>query len=129
MEMEITFPGGVAVDAGFGGFTVRTDQPVEDGGEGSAPSPFSLFLASLGTCAGYYALRFCQERGIDTGGLRLTLRAEKGAGPKRLEKIRLSIRLPEGFPDKYRRSIVKATDICSVKRVIQDPPEFETEVE
>jgi putative redox protein len=48
-QMEISFPGGQKVDAQYSGFTIHTDQPVEDGGDGSAPTPFSLFLASLGT--------------------------------------------------------------------------------
>ena len=52
-EMEISFPGGQKVDAQYRGLTIKTDQPVEDGGDESAPTPFSLFLASLGTCAGY----------------------------------------------------------------------------
>ena len=66
MEMEITFPGGARVDANFGGMTVKTDQPVQGGGQGSAPTPFATFLASIGTCAGIYVLGFCQQRGIPT---------------------------------------------------------------
>ena len=73
MEMEITFPGGVAVHARYKGHTIRTDQPASGGGNGTEPAPFDLFLASLGTCAGIYALRFCQERGIGTKDLKVGL--------------------------------------------------------
>jgi ribosomal protein S12 methylthiotransferase accessory factor len=123
--MEITFPGGVAVTARFDGFTVRTDQPRSRGGEDSAPSPFDLFLASVGTCSGYFALRFCQERGLPTEGLRLTLETEKDAEKHRLSRIKIILHLPSGFPEKYRQAIVLATHQCSVRRTMFDPPEFE----
>jgi len=123
--MEITFPGGLAVDARFDGFCVRTDQPVAYGGENSAPAPFDLFLVSIGTCAGFFALRFCQERELPTEGLRLTLETERDTERHRMSKIRLLIHLPTGFPGKYRRAIIRATNQCSVKRAILDPPEFD----
>lgn len=61
MEIKITFPGGKKVNAEMGGMVIPTDQSIEDGGEGTAPSPLSYFLASLGTCAGIYVLSFCQQ--------------------------------------------------------------------
>ena len=67
-EFVIDFPGGARVDAHFGPYTVKTDQPPSGGGQGSAPAPFSLFLASIGTCAGIYVLGFCRQRGLPTDG-------------------------------------------------------------
>lgn len=125
MNMKITFPGGLAVDADFKGFTVRTDQRAEHGGGGTAPEPFDLFLASLGTCAGLYALRFCEQRGIDTRGLGLTLTTEKDHEGKRLALVRLEIELPAGFPEKYSEAIIRSVDQCAVKRQIMEPPRFE----
>ena len=125
MDMKITFPGGLAVNAAFKGFTVPTDQKVENGGGGTAPEPFDMFLASLGTCAGLYALRFCQQREIDTEGIGLTLVTGKHPESKRLALVRLEIELPAGFPEKYREAIVRAVDQCAVKRHIVEPPRFE----
>lgn len=125
MDIKITYPGGLGVDAAFKGFTVKTDQRVENGGGGTAPEPFDLFLASLGTCAGLYALRFCQQRGIDTEGLGLTLTTEKEPESKHLALVRLEIELPAGFPEKYRDAIVRAVDQCAVKKHIVEPPRFE----
>jgi len=125
MNIDIQFPGGSAVAAHFKGFTVATDQSSEHGGAGAAPEPFDLFLASLGTCAGLYALRFCQERGIDTGGLGLRLTTENDLARRRLDAIRLDLHLPAAFPDKYRAAIVRAVDQCAVKRHIVEPPRFE----
>ena len=127
MEMKITFPGGKKVNAEMGGMVIPTDQPPEAGGEGTAPSPFIYFLASLGTCAGIYVLGFCQQRGIASEGMSLTQRMEFAAdetGTVRLSRLTLDIMLPSGFPEKYRNAIVKTAELCTVKKVIMDPPEF-----
>ena len=123
--MSITFPGGVSVDAEFRGLKVHTDQRADHGGGGTGPEPFELFLASLGTCAGFYALRFCQQRRIDTEGLELTLDTEKDPSGTRIGTVRIDIRLPEGFPEKYRDAIVRAADQCAVKRHVVEAPVFE----
>lgn len=125
MEMNIRFPGGLAVEAALDGLAVRTDQPEAAGGGGSAPSPFDLFLASIGTCAGYYALRFCQTRGLPTEGMTLKLTAQKDPAVKRVTRVAIEIDLPPDFPPRYRDAIVRATDQCSVKRHLLDPPEIE----
>ena len=125
MPMEIRFPGGVAVEALHAGMTIRTDQPVKAGGAGTAPSPFDLFLSSIGTCAGYYALRFCQERNLSTAGLGLSMDWERSEETKLISRIRIEVKLPEGFPEKYRGAIVRATDQCSVKKHLVNAPAIE----
>jgi ribosomal protein S12 methylthiotransferase accessory factor len=125
MKIEMTFPGGLAVNAKMKGHTVATDQPEAAGGGAAAPAPFDLFLASIGTCAGFYALRFCQERGLPTEGLGLELLTEADPATHRVEAIRLELQLPPGFPEKYRSAIARAMDQCAVKRHIMDPPRFE----
>jgi len=124
MEMQIRFPGGVAVEANYKDFSILSDQPETNGGANQAPSPFDLFLASLGNCAGFFALRFCQQREIDATGLSLTLNAAWDADAHRLARVDIDIHLPADFPGKYRSAIIKATDQCAVKRAILDPPEF-----
>ena len=124
MSMQISFPGGVAVAAQIGEFSLLTDQPVASGGDNSAPSPYALFLASIGTCAGFFALRFCQQREIATEGLGLSLDIERDAESRELRKVKIAIQLPPGFPEKYRKAIIKATDQCAVKQAIIAQPEF-----
>jgi putative redox protein len=123
--MEITFPGGVQVNAHYKDFAIATDQPGKNGGQNSAPSPFDLFLASLGTCAGFFALRFCQQRELPTTGMRLELTNERNAETKRLDRVAITLHLPDGFPEKYRSAIIRATDQCAVKKALLDPPEIE----
>jgi len=126
MAMEISFPGGKKVDALFKGFTIKTDQVEKDGGEGSAPTPTYMFFASLGTCAGIYALNFCQKRKIDTQQLKLVLDFKTNKKSYMVEKIRMTLTLPPDFPEKYIPAIVKSMNLCYVKKHLHEPPEFET---
>jgi putative redox protein len=123
VNIAVSFPGGVAVEASMKGHTVRTDQPAPLG-ENSASSPFDLFLASIATCMGFYALRFCQERGIATEGLGLSLETVRDEEKKRLSTIRVALALPRGFPEKYKAAIGRAVDQCAVKKHIVEPPAF-----
>jgi ribosomal protein S12 methylthiotransferase accessory factor len=124
MEMKISFPGGSRVDADFNGFTVPTDQSPEGGGAGSAPEPYDLFVASLGTCAGIYALSFCRERQLSTEGLAIDLSAEKDPKSGLLTRIDMAINLPVDFPERYRKAICRVAGLCTVKRSLAKPPEF-----
>jgi putative redox protein len=128
MDIHVTFPGGKLVDAKIGDFTIRTDQPRDLGGEASFPAPFELFLASLATCAGIYALGFCQARGLSTEGLGLSQHHEFDASGKHLEKVRLELTLPAGFPETHRAAIVRAVENCKVKKAIAQAPTFEVAV-
>ena len=125
MEMEITFPGGARVDANFGSFTVKTDQPVHGGGSSSAPTPFATFLASIGACAGIYVLGFCQQRGLPTDGLKIVQRMQSDPATGLVGKVSLDIQLPPGFPDKYTSAVVKSAEQCTVKKHFEHPPAFE----
>lgn len=124
MEMEITFPGGKRVFADWAGFTIETDQPVHGGGDGTAPSPFDLFLASIGTCAGIFALGFMQQRGIKPDGSRIVMKMEYDNLNRRISGIDLNLVLPKHFPHQYREAIVRAMDLCTVKKHMATPPEF-----
>ena len=99
MDMIVTFPGGLRVDSTYKGFTVKTDQPENEGGGNSAPSPFALFFHSIGTCAGFYVMTFCQERDIPTDGIRVILNTERDNETRMVNKVNIDIRLPEGFPE------------------------------
>ena len=123
--MEITFTGGLKVRAELDGLTVDTDQPIASGGGGGAAGPYDLFLASLGTCAGFFALRFMQQRGIDPAGARLTLATDKDPETVLAATVRIDLELPHDFPDKYRQAIVRAMDQCKVKRQLEHPPVVE----
>ncbi len=123
--IEVGFPGGKRVDAIIDDRTIQTDQRAENGGEGAAPEPFELFLASIATSAGIYAHGFCQARDIGTVGLGLTMSCEKDLEAKLYKKISLKLTLPEGFPTEHEAAIKRAMDLCAVKKHIMNAPEFE----
>ena len=126
LPIEVTFPGGKKVNAKYGDFLLQTDQPEESGGEGSAPEPFTLFLAGLATCAGYYAMAFCQSRRIPIEDLKVTQNAVWDEKAKRLGKVELELQVPAEFPEKYEKAVLRSMALCTVKKTIFDPPEIET---
>lgn len=124
MEMIIDFPGGARVDAHFGPYTVHTDQPPSGGGEGSAPTPFAVFLASIGTCAGIYVLGFCKQRGLPVEGIRLVQRLQSNPFTGMVTTVDLEIQVPPSFPEKYLPSLVRSAELCAVKKHFENPPQF-----
>lgn len=125
MEMIVDFPGGARVDAHFGEFTVKTDQPPMGGGEGSAPTPFATFLASMGTCAGIYILGFCRNRGLSTDGIRIIQRMQSNPMTGLVGKVEFEIQVPPTFPAKYHDALIRSADQCAVKKHLEYPPEFD----
>ncbi len=122
MEMEIKFPGGLQVDAVMGpGMVVATNQ------DGSAPSPFALFLASIGTCAGIYVLGFCQQRGLPTENIRIVQRMTTNPFTRMIEKVELDIQVPPDFPEKYKDALIKSAELCAVKKHLETPPQFDVQ--
>ena len=119
MEMEIVFPGGARVDAIANGMVITTNQ------DGTAPAPFGLFLASIGTCAGIYVLSFCQQRGLPAEDIRIRQRMSVNPLTHMVEKITLDIQLPPDFPEKYKEAVVRAAEHCAVKKHLENPPAFE----
>ncbi len=128
MDMEVFFPGNKRVHARYRGFLIETDQPVASGGDASAPAPFDLFMASIGTCAGIYVLSFLEQRGLSTQGAGVNLSSERDPETKLVSKITLELKLPPEFPDKYRDAVIRAAEQCAVKRHLDHPPAFETYV-
>jgi ribosomal protein S12 methylthiotransferase accessory factor len=124
-EMIVTFPGGKKVDMQIGNHLVRTDQPVASGGEDSAPAPFGLFLAAIGTCAGIYVVGFCQKRELPTEGIRIRQRNHFDPETGVLARVELDIEVPASCPEKYRDALVRVADQCAVKKAIQAQPEFQ----
>ena len=127
-NIEVGFPGGKKVDAHMRGFTVHTDQEKPQGGDDTALSPFELFFTSLATCAGYYALEFCLSRSLSTQGLKVSLNTEKDESVKLYREVKINLTLPGDFPEKYRNAIIRAVDLCTVKRHVQGQMSFNIEV-
>jgi ribosomal protein S12 methylthiotransferase accessory factor len=120
-DIVISFPGGAQVDATMGNLVIETNQ------DGSAPSPFALFLASMGTCAGIYVLSFCQQRGLPTEDIRIRQSMVSNPMTHMISQVNLDIDLPEGFPKKYKSALIRSAQLCAVKRHLENPPKFKIE--
>jgi putative redox protein len=125
MDMIIDFPGGARVAAHFRGHTLMTDQPAGGGGDDSAPMPFELFLASLGTCAGIYILGFCKQRNLPTEGIRIVQHNHTDRAIGLTDKVELEIQVPPSFPQQYRGALIRTAELCKVKKSLEHPPQFE----
>ncbi len=122
--MEITFEGGKVVTAHTHDHLIRTDQPIKSGGTNTAPSPFELFLASIGTCVGIYIKSFCDNRQISTDKIKVIQHTEFSTETNLPVSITLDIHLPEDFPEKYKASLINVAELCKVKKAIDSPPLF-----
>lgn len=124
-DMEVTLDGGKVITAHINGKTIKTDQSVRNGGSGTAPEPFELFLASIGTCAGIYVKSFCDQRDIPAEGIKI-IQSVKFDPEKRVPSvIKLDIQLPAAFPEKYKAAVINAAELCLVKKTINSGPAFE----
>jgi putative redox protein len=125
LRMDVSFPGRMKVDVDYKGHTIKTDQPRQSGGGGADPSPFDLFLASIGACAGFYALNFCKARKISTEGLGMSVDLDYDEAEKMVVNVRINLKLPMGFPKEYNEAILRSVKSCTVKKHIKNPPKFE----
>jgi len=123
--MEVTFDGGKVITAHLNGHNIRTDQPVKSGGGNTAPAPFELFLASIGTCAGIYVKSFCDQREIPSENIKIIQTAEFDEETGLPVNIKLDIKLPSDFPDKYKEAVISVAELCKVKKTLDSPPVFE----
>ena len=123
--MEVTLDGGKVVTAHINGKTIKTDQSVKNGGGGTAPEPFELFFASIGTCAGIYVKSFCDQRGIPAEGIKIIQSLVFDPEKRVPSTIKLDIQLPADFPEKYKAAVINAAELCLVKKTINSVPVFQ----
>jgi putative redox protein len=128
VDIQVRSAGGKRVEALIKDFTVMTDQSVKAGGEGSAPAPFDLFLASLATCAGIYVYEFCIPRNIPVDDITITMHTERSHETGMLTTVDIDVHLPADFPKKYEAAVVRAVDLCAVKKHLAKPPPIHTKV-
>ena len=124
MELNIRLEGGKKVSTTIGSHRILTDQSIKDGGEDSAPAPYDLFMASIGTCAGFYVQAYCQNKGIDPSGINITLRPKRDPETKKIVAFITTIHLPKELPEKLYPALKKVAEQCAVKKTIMSHPEF-----
>lgn len=122
--MDIYFEGKKKVFANINGFVIKTDQSVNSGGDGEFPEPFTMFLSSLGTCAGIYVKSFCDQRSIPSEQIRLTMQYQFNSLKKIIDHVEIDIHVPREFPEKYEGAVIQSASLCAVKRHLREDIEM-----
>ncbi|QFT85440.1 Ribosomal protein S12 methylthiotransferase accessory factor YcaO [Halomonas sp. THAF12] len=127
MEIKVNYLDNLRLEAKFDDFTVISDQPIRYKGDGSAPGPFDYFLASSAMCAAYFVKVYCNARDIPTENIRLSQNNIVDPENRYKQIFKIQVELPEDLSDKDRQGILRSIERCSVKRVVQNVPEFQIE--
>jgi putative redox protein len=125
METTITYRGGVQFEVDARGHKVLCDQPLDNGGQNAGMSPPEFLLASLGTCAAFYAAQYLRTRSLPAEGLEVRVNAAKAMGPARLASFRIEIRVPGLDDEKHRAGVLRAAKSCLIHNTLLQPPEIE----
>ena len=124
MEIKVNFLDNLRLEAKFDDFTVIADQPIRYKGDGSAPGPFDYFLASSALCAAYFVKLYCQTRDIPTENIRLSQNNIVDPENRYAQIFKIQVELPADISEKDRLGILRSIDRCTVKKVVQQGPEF-----
>jgi ribosomal protein S12 methylthiotransferase accessory factor len=127
MEIKVNFLDNLRLEAKFDDFTVTADQPIRYKGDGSAPSPFDYFLASSALCAAYFVRVYCLARDIPTDDIKLSQNNIIDPEDRYKQVFQIQVELPESISDRDREGILRSIDRCTVKKVVQQGPEFKIE--
>lgn len=128
LDVQVSFPSDTCVRACSRDLVVEVGPPPHQGGDAGAYGPFDLLLCSLATCTGFQILSFLRERGMPIAEAGLRIKAERSEDSHLLEAVSMEISVPEGFPEKYRDAIVRATGLCLIKEQLGRRPELKISV-
>ena len=124
MEIKVNFLDKLRLEAKFDDFTVIADQPIRYKGDGSAPGPFDYFLASSALCAAYFVKLYCDTRNISTENIRLSQNNIVDPENRYKQIFKIQVELPADISDKDRQGILRSIERCTVKKVVQEGPDF-----
>ena len=124
MEIKVNFLDKLRLEAKFDDFTVISDQPIRYKGDGSAPSPFDYFLVSSALCAAYFVKLYCETRNISTENIRLSQNNIVDPENRYQQIFKIQVELPPDILEVDRRGILRSIERCTVKKVVQEGPEF-----
>ena len=127
MECVVRHVANSKLEAVVRGHRLVTDQPVEKGGGNAGPTPPELFLASLGSCAAYYAAEYLLRRDLPAGEMSVHVTAEKRARPERLDAFRIQVTVP-GVGDRHRQGVLRAVRACLIHNTLVGLPSVAVEV-
>ncbi|SRR5579883_2461696 len=129
MEITVEHLGAVQFQIHAGRHTIISDQPEANGGFDEGITPPELMLASLGSCAGYYAAGYLRKKGLASEGTRVRVTAGKVPGPARLDDFRIEISLPVSVGSEHRKGVDEAVRHCLIHNTLLHPPAITIQIE
>jgi uncharacterized OsmC-like protein len=129
MEVTVEHLGSVQFEIRARQHTIVSDQPDASGGFDEGMTPPELMLASLGSCAGYYAAQYLRKKGLASEGTLVRVTAGKATGPARLENFKIDLQLPVPVGDDHRKGVEEAVHHCLIHNTLLHPPTITIEVE
>jgi uncharacterized OsmC-like protein len=127
MEVRIQHLGNVKFEATTRGHRVICDQPPANGGADAGMTPPELLLASLGTCAGFYAAQYLKNHSLPADGLEIRVSAEKARQPARLSQFRIEVMVP-ALDQASEAGVLRAVQACLIHNTLVNAPAIETVV-
>lgn len=124
MEVKVSQLGGVKFSVQARTHTIVCDQPQTNGGEDSGMTPPELMLASLGSCAAYYAVEYLKTRGLAESGVEVSVTAEKLKQPARLGNFGIHVACPVPLTEEQREALLRAVHHCLIHNTLLAPPEI-----
>jgi len=128
MEVLIEHLGGVQFEIKARQHTIVTDQPAENGGFDEGMTPPELLLASLGSCAGFYAAQYLKKNKLAPEGTVVRITAEKLKNPARIDNFRIEVDVPGELSDKDRQGIEQSVHHCLIHNTLLNPPSIVLDV-
>lgn len=108
--------------------SLTVDQPVEDGGGDSAPTPTELFVSSLASCVAFYVRRYLARHELPTEGLSVSADYSLATRPARVGEVSIRIHLPGGVPTGKREALLAVASHCTVHNSLEQPPSVSIEL-
>jgi putative redox protein len=127
MEVLIEHLGAVQFEIKARVHSIVSDQPRENGGYDEGMTPPELFLASLGSCAAFYAAQYLRKHKLASEGTRVRVTAEKEKNPARLDRFQIVLELPVHLDEVHRAGIEDAVHHCLIHNTLLQPPHVEFE--
>jgi len=128
MEIRVEHLGGVQFEIKARKHTIVSDQPADNGGFDEGMTPPELLLASLGSCAGFYAAQYLKKHGLATEGTLVRVTADKVKGPARMDNFKIELEIPVGISDEHRKGVEESVHHCLIHNTLLNPPKITLEL-
>ena len=128
MEVSVEHLGAVQFEIKARNHSIVSDQAIPDGGYDEGMTPPELFLASLGSCAAFYAAQYLRKHKLAQEGTRVCVSAQKLREPARLGEFQIEVDSPVELDERHREGMEDAVHRCLIHRTLQDPPKIDIHI-